>query len=153
VTDLHNFAMPFLRYRNGDLAIASDRVCPCGRGLPLIEEVHGRTLDVLRSPDGRHISGVFVPMFFKDYPWVAEFQVEQTALDQIEVRIKPGAGFSEELLLDLRADLQRRLGSQITIHFSLVDQIPRSASGKHRPVISRLPTDSVSGETHVAAAR
>ncbi|MGV3719585.1 MAG: phenylacetate--CoA ligase family protein [Actinomycetota bacterium] len=153
VTDLHNYAMPFLRYRNGDLAIASDRVCPCGRGLPLIEEVHGRTLDVLRSPDGRSISGVFVPMFFKDYPWVAEFQVEQTALDQIHVRIKPDAGFSEGLLPDLQADLQGRLGPQVRIHFSLVDQIPRSASGKHRPVISRLPIDSVSGETHVAPAR
>jgi phenylacetate-CoA ligase len=151
VTDLHNYAMPFLRYRNGDLAIASDRSCPCGRGLPLIEEVHGRTLDVLRSPDGRHISGVFVPMFFKDFPWVAEFQVEQAALDRIEVRIKPAAGFSQALLAELQADLARRLGPLVHIRFTIVDQIPRTSSGKHRPVISRLPVDSISKGTHATA--
>jgi len=152
VTDLHNYAMPFLRYRNGDLAMASDRACPCGRGLPLIEEVHGRTLDVLRSPDGRQISGVFVPMFFKDYAWVAEFQVEQAALDRIEVRIKPTAGYSEARLEGLRDDLRRRLGSEIGVHCTIVDEIPRTSSGKHRPVISRLSSDTVTGGTHAAAA-
>lgn len=145
VTDLHNFAMPFIRYRIGDLAVASDRRCPCGRGLPLIEEVGGRTLDVLRTPEGRSISGVFIPMFFKDYTWVREFQVEQTALDEMLVRIRPAAEYHCELLPPLRADLQSRIGPSVRLQFNIVDEIARAPSGKHRPVVSRLtdlPDDS-----------
>lgn len=151
VTDLHNYAMPFLRYRNGDLAVASDRRCACGRGLPLIEEVRGRTLDVLRTPDGRRISGVFVPMFFKDYDWVEEFQVEQDRLDRVQVRLKPVRGYRPDLLEPLRRDLQERLGDRVRLDFQIVERIPRNASGKHRPVISRLPIDSVTEDNHVAA--
>jgi phenylacetate-CoA ligase len=153
VTDLHNYATPFLRYRNGDLAVASDRQCACGRGLPLIEEVRGRTLDVLRTPDGRRISGVFVPMFFKDYEWVEEFQVEQDQLDRVQVRLKPAGAYHAELLEPLRHDLQGRLGDRVRIEFQIVDRIPRNASGKHRPVISRLPIESVTEESYVAAGR
>jgi phenylacetate-CoA ligase len=141
LTDLHNQAMPFLRYRNGDLGVPSHRRCPCGRGLPLMEEIQGRTLDLLRTPDGRRISGVFVPMFFKDYAWVEEFQLEQTALDRIEVRIKPNGGYAPDLLDGLHHDLEERLGRGIRFDFSVVDRIPVTPSGKHRPVVSRLPAE------------
>jgi aspartate 1-decarboxylase len=39
ITDLKNYYMPFIRYRTGDLAVRSERRCPCGRGLPLLERV------------------------------------------------------------------------------------------------------------------
>jgi phenylacetate-CoA ligase len=150
VTDLHNYAMPFLRYRIGDLAVASDRRCRCGRGLPLIEEVRGRTLDVLRTPEGRRISGVFVPMFFKDYAWVDEFQVEQPRLDRIDVRIKPREDFRAPLLDALRADLQDRLGPSVELEVRIVEEIPRTPSGKHRPVISHLPPEEALDATPAA---
>lgn len=158
VTDLHNFAMPFLRYRSGDLAVASDRRCPCGRGLPLIETMVGRTLDVLRLPSGRQVSGVFVPMFFKDFPWVEEFQLEQTARDHILVRLKPNGSYAPELLPRLAADLQRRLEPEVRLELVLTDRIPRTATGKHRPVVCRVPepaadTAARGGREHVAAGR
>src|SRR5438876_12297815 len=34
---------PLIRYHLGDLAVATSRRCPCGRGLPLIERVIGRS--------------------------------------------------------------------------------------------------------------
>jgi aspartate 1-decarboxylase len=43
ITDLRNHYMPFIRYRTGDLAVQSDRKCPCGRGLPLLERIEGRS--------------------------------------------------------------------------------------------------------------
>jgi len=46
ITDLHNYGMPFIRYKNGDLAVLSKERCPCGRGLPLIERVEGRLLSI-----------------------------------------------------------------------------------------------------------
>jgi len=34
VTELINFGMPMIRYELGDHGVPSDRLCPCGRGLP-----------------------------------------------------------------------------------------------------------------------
>ena len=47
-TDLLNKGMPFIRYRIEDVGVPSDRVCPCGRGLPLMERVTGRVADYLK---------------------------------------------------------------------------------------------------------
>ena len=47
LTHLHNRAMPFIRYKIGDRARISGRSCSCGRSLPLIEEIIGRSFDVI----------------------------------------------------------------------------------------------------------
>src|SRR5205823_5583104 len=39
ITDLHNYGMPFVRYLNGDRAVAGWGACSCGRGLPLLRKV------------------------------------------------------------------------------------------------------------------
>ncbi|MFC2013194.1 phenylacetate--CoA ligase family protein, partial [Chloroflexota bacterium] len=49
-TDLHNYAMPFIRYENGDLGIPLNEKCPCGRGLPLMKEITGRINDIIIGP-------------------------------------------------------------------------------------------------------
>lgn len=41
VTGLTGRYMPLIRYRTGDSAVAGDRDCPCGRGLPLLERIEG----------------------------------------------------------------------------------------------------------------
>ncbi len=45
VTGLLNGAMPIIRYRLGDLGVLSDEICSCGRTLPLLRSVEGRTVD------------------------------------------------------------------------------------------------------------
>ncbi len=47
LTDLFNFSMPFIRYSNSDIAKLSSSSCICGRGLPVIEKVHGRSGDII----------------------------------------------------------------------------------------------------------
>jgi phenylacetate-CoA ligase len=51
ITPLHNFAMPLVRYDIGDYARVGPP-CVCGRGLPVITEVMGKTRHMLRLPDG-----------------------------------------------------------------------------------------------------
>ena len=57
ITDLKNYYLPFIRYRTGDLAVRSDRKCPCGRGFPLLERVERRSSgpadEILPAPSGR----------------------------------------------------------------------------------------------------
>jgi phenylacetate-CoA ligase len=57
VTVLRNRAMPLIRYRTGDLASLSAHSCSCGRGLPVLERLVGRTIEKLVTADG----GTVVP--------------------------------------------------------------------------------------------
>lgn len=50
-TDLWNYAMPFIRYRNGDAVRFTNQECACGRQLALIE-VQGRDNDFIVTPSG-----------------------------------------------------------------------------------------------------
>lgn len=42
ITNLDSYAMPFIRYKIGDMAVFSDAKCPCGRQLPFIKEIAER---------------------------------------------------------------------------------------------------------------
>jgi phenylacetate-CoA ligase len=63
ITDLHNYAQPFIRYQNDDLATWAGHGCACGRGLPLIQSIDGRCLDIIRGVDGRALERGFFPAF------------------------------------------------------------------------------------------
>jgi len=138
VTDLHNYAMPFVRYRNGDMATLSDRTCECGRGLALMESVDGRVLDLIVTPDGRAMPGEFFVYVMLDFPNVAGYQVVQTATNEIEVRIVPRAGFQPDDRKMLESKISSYAGPAMKISILEVDSIPRTASGKRRVTISKI---------------
>ena len=64
VTNLHNYAMPFIRYDIGDVGALSDKACPCGRGLPLLAKLTGRTTDFIRTRSGGVIPGMALHIQF-----------------------------------------------------------------------------------------
>lgn len=55
-TDLLNYAMPLIRYENGDEGKFVGKDCSCGRSLPLINETLGRTLYFLLTKDDKWIN-------------------------------------------------------------------------------------------------
>ena len=83
VTRLDNFAMPFIRYRSGDLGVMASASCECGRSLPLLEKVEGRVQDAIVTSDGRIVSGPFFAHMMKDCAEVKEFQIHQLAMDRL----------------------------------------------------------------------
>jgi phenylacetate-CoA ligase len=138
VTDLFNYGMPFIRYRTGDRAIASGRPCACGRGLPTLSRIVGRQLDIVRTPDGRIIPGEFFPHLMKDFRGVRAFQVVQQRIDSVTVQIVADAGF-EVVAPALAATIQQQLGPGVRLSIERVENIPLTAAGKRRVVISQVP--------------
>lgn len=135
VTDLHNYGMPFIRYEIGDVGTLDFEVCPCGRGLPKISSIEGRTLDLLRGKDGRIVPGIFFPHLLKDIPEVSEFQVEQKCIDEIVVRMvvaRPLSTKSRELLQD---ETVKVFGNTARLELQEVHSIVRRTSGKRRVTI------------------
>jgi phenylacetate-CoA ligase len=154
VTDLLNRSMPLIRYEIGDIAEwAAEQVCPCGRGLPVLENVQGRTTDFLELSDGRRISGPALTLVVADMPDVRQVQFVQHGPSQIELRVVPGRGYGEHTRTELRKRLSLYIGQLAELRLSETSNIPTEASGKYRFVISHLANDQAisqrrSLETH-----
>lgn len=139
ITDLSNYGMPFLRYLNGDLATAhAGGDCACGRALPRLGQVVGRKLDMIRSADGRLLPGEFFPHMLKDVAGIRKFQVIQTQLDKLLIKVVPDASFGEAEERYVREQVSRMLGDRVAVVIHRVDEIPLSPSGKHRVTISQV---------------
>ncbi len=136
VTDLHNLGMPFIRYRIGDLGRLSDRRCPCGRGLPLLENVSGRVLEILRTASGKVISPEFFPHLLKELPEILEFQVRQERLDHIVLLMVLEDELSPQSRDLLNREFRRTLGDAVRVELRRVDSIPRLPSGKRHVVVA-----------------
>lgn len=135
VTDLHNYGMPFIRYKIGDVGVLDSNPCRCGRGLPTIHSIAGRTLDVLRGKDGRIVPGELFPHLLKDVCEVAEFQVEQKSLDHIVVSVVLTRAISDKSEALLMSELGRVFGDSTRVEIRPVDSIPLRASGKRRVTV------------------
>jgi len=140
VTDLTNTAVPLIRYKLGDLATASDAVCPCGRGLPLIGAIQGRAQAIIIGTNGCFLPGTFFAHLLKDYGHILkQFQVVQERLGAIDFNYVPGARFSSAELEKIFVLIRQHLGEAMEIAPHAVDAIALVRTGKHRHSVSKLP--------------
>jgi phenylacetate-CoA ligase len=140
VTDLTNRAMPILRYQIGDVAVAADRRCPCGRGLPLLERLDGREADYVVTPQGKLVSGIsLTDHFATQVPGVAQMQIVQEAIQHFRFRIVRSPDFGPESLRRIEALVHERFGPEVFYECEYVAQIPQEPSGKYRFCISKVP--------------
>jgi phenylacetate-CoA ligase len=86
VTSLHNFAMPLLRYDLGDYATVGG-ACECGRTLPTLERILGRTRNMLRLPGGRTAWPGFPMNTLVKLQAIRELKMIQHSLEEIEIEL------------------------------------------------------------------
>lgn len=157
LTNLNNLAMPFIRYAIADQGalLPPEQRCPCGRGLPLMAHVTGRSSDQLVLPSGRQLIMWYFTDVFRQMPGVASFQMRQTAADCIAVSIAPGPDFGhlpagpahrsgqgvhslgqyvgrDEAIAYLRQRLEEQVRGEAALDMRLVSDIPLGPGGKHR---------------------
>jgi phenylacetate-CoA ligase len=139
-TGLLNPDMPLIRYRVGDRVTLDPAAepCACGRGLPRLQSVEGRSDDVLYTRDGRPV-GRLDPVF-KAAGSIVEAQIVQEAVDRIRLRLVPTPAFRAAHGRALVDEIRRRMGA-VEVVVEEVAEIPRSANGKFRAVVSQLPAD------------
>ena len=138
VTSLHQYTMPFIRYKLNDVAAYAPPhgACTCGRGLPVLQEVAGKTVDYVVTADGRFVHGTYFDSILSGKPEIARYQVYQPDEQHLEVRLVRRQEVNRAWLESLRHELQSLLGTAIDISFRLMDSIPLTSAGKHRLVIS-----------------
>jgi len=137
VTPLHNFALPLIRYEIGDYAEVG-APCPCGRGLPVLKRVLGRSRNMLVLPDGRRHWPSFPSKAWSGIVSIRQLQLIQDAPDHIEARLvlprELTAVESEKLI----AVLQQCLAYPFSITLRRVEAIERTPGSKYEDFICRI---------------
>lgn len=132
ITDLHNFAHPFIRYQTGDMtSLVNDGQCACGRGLPRLAPVEGRVTDMIRTPDGGKLSGIFSLHLLKDFEAIERFQIEQDRIDHVIIRVVLAAPLAQDDR-DYILNSFREMLPGVEPEFEEVDQVKVDPSGKIR---------------------
>lgn len=138
VTHMATAGFPFIRYRTGDVATLDDRCCPCGRGLPLLKEIHGRTTDFIVASDGTVMHGLALIYIIRDLVGVQKFKIVQEDLRQTRIFLVTDIDFRSSDLDIIRNGVRQRLGADVEVSVELVDDIPAERSGKFRYVVSKV---------------
>ena len=138
VTNLYSYAMPFIRYRIGDVGIPSDRKCPCGIELPLMEIIEGRDEDFIVLKGARVVSPMVITGTLDHITGIKQFRVVQEDIDTVSAALAMGDGFNSDTIFKAEKALKGILGDDIKIRCEAVEDIPREASGKVRAVISKV---------------
>lgn len=148
VTSLLNFAMPLIRYRIGDRGALSESTCPCGRGLPMLSKLSGRSVECFRTVDGRIVPGEYFIYLLgvrltKDV--IAKFQVWQEDYDSLWFRLvlQPDRVLDDEIRLEIEEQTRLVMGNECRIQFEFPDDIAPSSSGKYFHTLSAIERTQV----------
>jgi phenylacetate-CoA ligase len=139
VTHLATKDFPFIRYRTGDIGVLDDRACKCGRGLPVLKDIEGRSTDFVVAADGTVMHGLALIYVMRDLPDIESFRIVQESPKRTRVMLVPRAGFGTATEEAIRNGLRGRLGAGVAIDIQCVQQIPAERSGKFRYVLSHVP--------------
>ena len=140
-TELHNHAMPFVRYRQGDLARISNEACPCGRHTRLLTDLVGRRNDGFLLRDGTRLSAGFLldvsyrAILGLTEDMVSAYRFVQKDPDKAVFQVVAGPNWSTRSEGLIKAALVRELPSALKVSVALVPEISRSAGGKRSTVV------------------
>jgi len=142
VTNLHEYGMPLIRYDTDDESSFAGRDCTCGRHLPLIEGVVGKTGNTIYTPSGKRLSPLTLGSSNLAPMGICRFQFVQETLDHVVVRIVPGSSLAPDAVAALparvAANFGRVLGADVRIDVVVVDHIQPTPAGKHLFLISKV---------------
>ena len=131
VTNLHNHAMPLLRYEIGDTGSLATDPCPCGSELPALQSLTGRVTDHFRLADGTLIHGEYFTHLFYFRDWVAHFQVDQLASNQVRISVVLAGARNEPDMREITASIRVVMGQECDVEWCFVDAISKTKHGKH----------------------
>jgi len=142
-TNLHNYAVPFIRYRQGDYGVisADAKVCPCGSHFRVLEKFIGRQNDCFILPSGRILSSAYLldstySLLLDTRADINDFCLIQKGKNNIELEIKPGTSYDSNMEQMIKKRLQFLFKEKIKINIKQTDKFYKTASGKRNPIIS-----------------
>lgn len=145
ITVLNNYAMPFLRYRIGDMGTLDKSSCVCGRPTYRLREVLGRTSDNFLMADGRIVHGEYFTHIFYGREGIEQFQFVQHTPDEYTLQIVPTAHYRQAVADQVESEVREMIGPGARLRFEIREEIPKTASGKYRFTVSHVDLEAAVG--------
>jgi phenylacetate-CoA ligase len=139
VTDLYSHEAPFIRYATGDIGVLSGRRCSCGRALPVLERIEGRSNDSVVAPDGRIINSLALIYALREVEGIEQFRIRQKEADCFQVQIVRNERFPSDGEDRIRYEWAKLLRASVYVTFEYLASFPAERSGKFRHLVSELP--------------
>ena len=147
VTNLHEYGLPLIRYDTADESSFAEGACACGRSLPRLSAVIGRTGSAVYTPSGKRLSTVTLDSSGLGPLGIRQFQLVQEQLDHVTVRVVPNTSLSSRdahaLTAAVGAQFGSWLGEDVRLDVAIVDRIEPTAAGKHLYLISKVQRPAV----------
>ncbi|MGH7499091.1 MAG: phenylacetate--CoA ligase family protein [Gemmatimonadales bacterium] len=142
-TNLHAYAMPFIRYRLADLVTRGAETCACGQPFSVIGAIRGRMIDYFPLPNGRvvHPYQILQSLQPGDDTWIRQCQLLQDRPDRVIMSIVAAGAPAPELERRIVGSVQPLLGPGVEFQIRIVDEIPLEAGGKFRHARSLMASD------------
>jgi phenylacetate-CoA ligase len=137
ITALHNYATPLIRYEIGDHAQVGEP-CDCGRGLPVLTRILGRTRNMLVLPNGEQHWPIVGFREFRDIAPISQYQFVQKSTRELLARFVMERPITEAQEKQLTAHIQKSLGHPFAIRFEYLDSIPRGKTGKYEEFVCEV---------------
>lgn len=137
----NNYAMPFIRYRTGDIGVYSKQKCSCGRNYPLLKRVEGRIQEFFVDKAGSLITFIahdYCLWNLKDK--INAYQYVQSEPGKVFLNIDAKKIFSISDIESVKGTFLEFYPS-FDIEINFVKNIPRNKSGKFRYLIQKLPIE------------
>lgn len=137
-TGLHNFSMPLVRYRTGDLGEFTDELCPCGRTSRMIKSIQGRVFEYIETPSGVRLTATALNVHDNTWDNVIQFQYVQTQRDSVTLRVIKAGSYTEADAKRILRRMAARFGDEIHLRIEDVSEMPRTARGKTPLIVHEL---------------
>ncbi|CAI08570.1 CoA ligase, possible involved in capsular antigen synthesis (related to CapK protein) [Aromatoleum aromaticum EbN1] len=153
-----NFAgpeFPFIRYRTGDRGVLSDARCACGRGLPLIQSISGRTNDGLVAADGSWVHGSAINHALRELRDLEAYRIVQESRQYIRITLATRTPLPDAVRSALTRHVHTLLGASVQVEIAQLPEIPPEPNGKFRHIICNVergqsePTDNVGAQENL----
>lgn len=145
VTNLANFAQPFIRYAVGDLVTMAQEHCDCGSSLPLIARVGGRDSDMFYVDTGegrKPLSPVVFEHALTHVLDAREYQIIQEENTRFRILIEPLPGVEFDHDRADRAIAEQldtyELAGKLDVSIEVVDRLAGEDDQKFKRVVSKV---------------
>jgi len=134
VTDLHNFAMPMIRYDTGDVG-SIEIITNDNTKKRVITNFGGRKIDLVYNTEGKLLSPHVISNLMWDFQSIDQFQFIQVDKKKYVVKVNSNNVDFESTLYN---NLMSLLGKDALIKIEHVKEVPVLSSGKRKYIINQM---------------
>jgi len=139
ITDLHNKAMPFIRYEVGDIGMVKRSK---NNGKLTLASLTGRTNDLILLPSGKKSPGLtfyyISRSILESSGILKEFIIRQVQKDKFIFDIKADRDLTQDEVEDIKSKMDIYLEPGLRLEINRTEQIRRPASGKQKHFYSEI---------------